>query len=146
MDDTILHLSSFISAFANIMLELKELEDSYIEHLERLIGTFFIIFPQLHLAQREKYFAAVARLLVSLYSKGSTLHNLLSRIGMVCVCNLSLHHLSFTGTYFNLFQIYCTCDRTYVTSAHNCLFTALQQLSHPPIRPSLRSTQSFGLI
>ena len=81
MDDTIFHLSSFINSFANILLELNEVEDSYIDHLETVIGTFFVIFPQLYVVQREKYYLAVSRLLVSLYSKVSALRTLLSRIG-----------------------------------------------------------------
>ncbi len=81
MDDTILHLSSFINSFANILLELNDFEDSYLDHLETILGTFFIIFPQLYSVQREKYYLAISRLFISLYSKTSALRSLLSRVG-----------------------------------------------------------------
>lgn len=47
--DTIQHLSGFILSFANILLELNtaDVEEHYLDHLEKAIGAFFIIFPQL---------------------------------------------------------------------------------------------------
>jgi len=50
IDDTIHHLSGFILSYANIILELdpEDIEESYLDHLERVIGAFFIIFPQLY--------------------------------------------------------------------------------------------------
>jgi len=48
--DTIQHLSGFILSFANILMELNtsEIEEHYLDHLEKAIGSFFIIFPQLY--------------------------------------------------------------------------------------------------
>lgn len=48
--DTIQHLSGFILSFANILLELNtaDAEEHYLDHLEKAIGAFFIIFPQLY--------------------------------------------------------------------------------------------------
>lgn len=114
MEDTILHLSSFINSFANILLELKEVEDSYIDHLETILGTFFVIFPQLYSVQRDKYYLAVSRLLVSLYSKVSALRTLLNRVGMYIYIDFFLfqrctNENSIPGINSYMFQISWNC-------------------------------------
>jgi hypothetical protein len=71
-------------SFANMIFELEsgDVEEQHLNHLERAIGAFFIIFPQLHKRpQREEYYESISRLFVALYSKGSALPDLLSRIG-----------------------------------------------------------------
>lgn len=111
MEDTILHLSSFINSFANILLELKEVEDSYIDHLETILGTFFVIFPQLYSVQRDKYYLAVSRLLVSLYSKVSALRTLLSRVGsfLFSIIDSKLTFFSLPGFDSDVFQVCWHC-------------------------------------
>jgi hypothetical protein len=46
LEDTVAHLSSFTASFANIILELDSLDESYMENLERMVGTIFMTFPQ----------------------------------------------------------------------------------------------------
>ena len=48
IDDIVHHLPSVLSSFASMLLYLPDIEDSYIDQLESLIGTFFIIYPQLY--------------------------------------------------------------------------------------------------
>jgi DNA-dependent protein kinase catalytic subunit len=90
VEDTISHLPSFIASFANILLELNEVDDVYVDHLENVIGTFFLVYPQLYDVKRWSYYMAISRLFVALYSKGSALQNLLSRIvfqGLTLTCS-----------------------------------------------------------
>ncbi len=90
VEDTISHLPSFIASFANILLELNEVDDTYVDHLENVIGTFFLVYPQLYDVKRWSYYMAISRLFVALYSKGSALQNLLSRIvfqGLTLTCS-----------------------------------------------------------
>jgi DNA-dependent protein kinase catalytic subunit len=80
MEETVSHLPNFLTAFANIFLELEALDNSYLDHIERLIGTFFLVYPQVYEYQRAPNYEAVSRMFVALYSKGSFLQILLSRI------------------------------------------------------------------
>ncbi len=48
LEETVSHLSSFTSSFANIILELDSLEESYIDNLEKMVGTLFMTFPQVN--------------------------------------------------------------------------------------------------
>lgn len=80
MEDTISHLPSFMNSFASIILELDEVDESHLENLERIVGTFFRVYPRLFDYQRQQHYEVLARLFISLFSKGSSLQRLLSRI------------------------------------------------------------------
>ncbi|EFA79656.1 DNA-dependent protein kinase subunit [Heterostelium album PN500] len=80
IDEIVMHLSSFINAFSNILFEIKDIEYWYMEHLEQAVATYFIIFPYLFTVQRERYYSAVNRLLSSLYHRPEFLKTLLGRI------------------------------------------------------------------
>ncbi|EAL66880.2 DNA-dependent protein kinase subunit [Dictyostelium discoideum AX4] len=79
IDEITLHLSSFINAFACILYELNELEFWYLDHIEQVLETYFIIFPHLFVKSRDRYFKAVNRLISSLFYHGEYLKILLSR-------------------------------------------------------------------
>jgi hypothetical protein len=81
MEDTIAHLPSFMTAFAHILYQLDEVEISYLDNLENVVGTFFFTYPQLFPYQRYEHYAALSCLLVSLSTKGAVLRTFLSRIG-----------------------------------------------------------------
>jgi DNA-dependent protein kinase catalytic subunit len=106
LEDAVSHLPNFITAFANIFLELDvstSSEDSeatakgavslmtYVDHLERLIGAFFISYPQMYDHQRYPNYIALARLFASLYLKGPmALRVLLTRVmfqGLTLTCS-----------------------------------------------------------
>lgn len=113
VEDAVSHLPNFITAFANIFLELDvssassttssdsaTADDehkiapslmSYVDHLERLVGTFFISYPQMYEHQRYPNYLALARLFVALYLKGPmALRVLLTRImfqGLTLTCS-----------------------------------------------------------
>lgn len=70
-----------MTAFAKIILQLDSVEDSFIDTLERTVGTLFIIFPRLQKPQRESYMSAFSMLLGALHAKGS-LRSLLGRTGL----------------------------------------------------------------
>eukprot|EP01133_Synstelium_polycarpum_P005723 gene5723-6618_t len=80
IDEIVMHLSSFINAFSNILFEIQDLEFWYLDHLEQNIGTYFIIFPYLFTTQRSRYYTAINRLLASLYHNVEFLKTLLGRI------------------------------------------------------------------
>ncbi len=92
MEDTAFHLSSFISSFAKIIEELDSVDETSIEHLERVIGTLFMIFPQLYKPQRKSYYRSMAKLCVALYPKGTSLKVLFSRIGRCSYYVYCLYH------------------------------------------------------
>ncbi|EGC36942.1 DNA-dependent protein kinase subunit [Dictyostelium purpureum] len=79
IDEITLHLSSFINAFASILYELSELEFWYLDHIEQILETYFIIFPHLFVKSRDRYFKAVNRLISSLFYHGEYLKIILSR-------------------------------------------------------------------
>src|ERR1700722_19278718 len=81
MEDTISHLANFMSSFANIILQLDSVDEGYIDSLERIIGTLFIIFPQLYPHQKIAHYFAISRLFISLFFKHASLQTLLSRVG-----------------------------------------------------------------
>jgi hypothetical protein len=81
LEDTIVHLASFISSFANIIMQLDSVDEGYIENLERVVGTLFIIFPQLYPHQRTAHYYALSRLFIALFAKQGSLKTLLSRVG-----------------------------------------------------------------
>lgn len=83
MEDTISHLPSFMNSFASIILELDDIDESYLDNLERIVGTFFRVYPRLFDYQRQQHYQVFSCLLVSLFSKGSSLQRLLSRISML---------------------------------------------------------------
>ncbi|KAK5584232.1 hypothetical protein RB653_005840 [Dictyostelium firmibasis] len=79
IDEITLHLSSFINAFACILYELNELEFWYLDHIEQVLETYFIIFPHLFVKSRDRYFKAANRLISSLFYHGEYLKILLGR-------------------------------------------------------------------
>ena len=88
-DETAHHLHSFISAFAHLMLYMDTIDDVYLDHLEKLISAVFVFYPKLLVKKRQDYNESLSRLFVSLFSKGSALQSLLSRIvfqGLVLSC------------------------------------------------------------
>lgn len=89
-EETIEHMPSILAAYANIIGELPEIDDTCIDSLERIIGTFFLVYPQLYEHQRFSNYKALSRLFVSLHSKSSSLQTLLSRIifkGLILTCS-----------------------------------------------------------
>eukprot|EP01122_Echinamoeba_exundans_P008707 TRINITY_DN2938_c0_g1_i1.p1 TRINITY_DN2938_c0_g1~~TRINITY_DN2938_c0_g1_i1.p1 ORF type:complete len:1088 (+),score=237.19 TRINITY_DN2938_c0_g1_i1:85-3348(+) len=106
LEDAVSHLPNFTTAFANIFLELdvsttsEASEDAakgavslmtYVDHLERLIGAFFLSYPQMYDHQRYPNYIALARLFASLYLTGPmALRVLLTRImfqGLTLTCS-----------------------------------------------------------
>ena len=87
IEETVPHLSSFISAFANILLELpaSHIEDFHLHHLESLLGTLFLILPRLYPGRRRQNYWALSRLFFALLLKGNVLQRLLSRIVLQCL-------------------------------------------------------------
>jgi hypothetical protein len=81
MDDWHGHLGSLMTSFANIILQLDAIDESYIDAIERTAGFLFMIFPQLHMSQRKSHLIAFSKLLSALFLKKS-LSALLSRIGL----------------------------------------------------------------
>lgn len=51
------------------------------ENLERILGTLFLVFPQLFPYQKEFCYSALRNLFLALYGKGTALRDLISRIG-----------------------------------------------------------------
>jgi hypothetical protein len=82
IDETIMHLPSFVSAFANFVRELDVVDETSLEKLDRIIVQVFIIFPHLHRHQRNRYFKALRRLLFSVYLKGTALRQLMGRVSL----------------------------------------------------------------
>jgi hypothetical protein len=72
-----------MNAFASIILELDEVDESHLDNLEKIVGTFFRVYPRLFEYQKQQQYEVLSRLFVSLYSKGSSLQRLLSRIGTI---------------------------------------------------------------
>ncbi|EGG13652.1 DNA-dependent protein kinase subunit [Cavenderia fasciculata] len=103
IEEIVMHLSSFINAFSNILFEINDIEFWYLDPLEQIVGTFFIIYPYLFEKQRDRYYSAINRLFASLYFKGDFLKTLLTRIvrqGMIITFskpNLSLINYLNTG-------------------------------------------------
>ena len=84
------HLGGFISSFADIILQLDSLDDTHIENLEKILGAVFMVYNRLSYYQRVSYHASISRLFIALYSKGSSLQVLLSRIvlqGLLLSCS-----------------------------------------------------------
>lgn len=119
VEDSVSHLPNFITAFANILMELDTSDIaeggsdevpssssnsmmSYVDHLERLIGTFFIAYPQMYDHQRWPNYIAMTRLFVALYTKAPmALRTLLTRImfqGLTLTCSKPIELASSTGT------------------------------------------------
>ena len=73
-------MSSFIGAFANILLQLDTVDEARVDHLERIVAAVFRYFPTLWPKQQQAHYYALSRLLIALYSKGSSLKMLLSRV------------------------------------------------------------------
>src|SRR5690606_10985606 len=89
-EETIEHLPNFINALANIFFEVEEIDEYCINHVERIVGTFFLVYPQLYDYQRWENYRSLTRLFISLYTKGTMLQKLLSRIifqGLVVTCS-----------------------------------------------------------
>lgn len=89
-EETMEHLPNIITAFSNLFFEIEEIDDVYIDNLEKIIGTFFLVYPQLYEYQRIQNYRAITRLFVSLYTKGTMLQKLLSKItfqGLVLTCS-----------------------------------------------------------
>lgn len=89
-EETIEHMPSILAAYANIISELPEVDDTCIDSLERIIGTFFLVYPQLYEHQRYSNYKSIARLFVSLHAKSASLQTLLSRIvfkGLILTCS-----------------------------------------------------------
>jgi DNA-dependent protein kinase catalytic subunit len=89
-EETIEHMPSILGSYANIITELPEVDEVCIDALERILGTFFLVYPQLYELQRFANYRSIARLLLSLHSKGAVLQTLLSRIifkGLVLTCS-----------------------------------------------------------
>ncbi|KAF2075899.1 hypothetical protein CYY_002790 [Polysphondylium violaceum] len=80
IDEITLHLSSFINAFASILYELNELEFWYLDQIEQVLETYFIIYPHLFVKSHHRFHMAVNRLISSMYFRGEYLKILLSRI------------------------------------------------------------------
>jgi len=80
IDEITLHLSSFINAFASILFELNELEFWYLDQIEQILETYFIIYPHLFTKSHHRFHMAVNRLISSMYFRGEYLKILLSRI------------------------------------------------------------------
>ncbi len=69
--------------------EVKELEMTHLENLERIVGTLFLVFPQLFPYQKESCYGVLRNLFVSLYGKGTALRDLFNRIGTSFVLFIS---------------------------------------------------------
>ena len=80
LDETAYHLPSFIIAFSNAMLFMDNVEENHIDYLEKLVSAVFVFYPQLHSHKRDQFAPALSRLFTCLFSKGSALKELLSRI------------------------------------------------------------------
>jgi DNA-dependent protein kinase catalytic subunit len=82
LEESISHLPSFLNSFANIILELEVVDTWIIDHLERIIGVFFLVLPKQLLFPKYKYanYVALMRLFLALYLKSNSLDQLLSRI------------------------------------------------------------------
>lgn len=85
LQESISHLPSFISAFANIVVELDEVDAWIIEYLERIIGLLFLVFPKQFLfpKYRKANYISLVKLFIALYLKQNSLEVLLSKIGMI---------------------------------------------------------------
>ena len=83
--EAIHHLPSFLNAFANIILQLNHVDETHLDHLEKLTSAVFVYYPQINISRGLviEYNRALSRLLLGLYSSGAALQALLSRVGMV---------------------------------------------------------------
>ena len=88
--DIIHHLASFLSAFANILLILDNVDQSHLENFEKLLSSIFVVYVRLSGPQRNLYHSSLSRLLIALYSKGSLLQQLMNKIllqGIILTCS-----------------------------------------------------------
>lgn len=79
LDETAYHLPSFIIAFSNMLFLIDAVDEQHIEYLEKLVSAVFVFYPQLYGSQLYRYANAISRLFTCLFSKGSSLDELLSR-------------------------------------------------------------------
>lgn len=89
-EDSILHISSFLSSYANIIFFMGQIEESHIENLAKQVGKLFLIYPQLWSSRRRNHSEALYRLFVAVYSKGA-LKSLLSKVvfqGLMLTCSI----------------------------------------------------------
>eukprot|EP01080_Neovahlkampfia_damariscottae_P000233 gene233-4479_t len=81
MSESITHLPSFINAFANIIVELNEVDSVIIDYLERIIGVLFLVFPKnlLFPKYRMSIYYSMKKLFVALFMKNDSLSVILSK-------------------------------------------------------------------
>jgi DNA-dependent protein kinase catalytic subunit len=79
-EEAVHYVSSFISAFANIVLVLDEIDDAHIDQVERLINAFLRSFPDMFPHQRKSHFQSISRAFLALSSKPVALQLLLQRV------------------------------------------------------------------
>jgi len=86
-NENLYHLPSFISAFANILLTLDDLETWIFEFLEKFLVVLFANFPKQYLYPKLRYktYMSFIRLIVSLSFKQEALNRVLSRSVVQCL-------------------------------------------------------------
>ncbi|KAL9649605.1 hypothetical protein ABK040_003282 [Willaertia magna] len=82
LEESVSHIPSFLSAFANIILELESVDSWVMDYLEKITGILFLVYPKQYLFPKYKYanYCALVKLLVALYLKRDALNVFLDRI------------------------------------------------------------------
>ncbi|KAG2383043.1 hypothetical protein C9374_005010 [Naegleria lovaniensis] len=87
LEESVSHIPSFLSAFANIILELDIVDSWIMDSLEKISGILFLVYPKQYLFPKYKYanYSAFVKLLIALYMKERALGNFLDRIVFQCM-------------------------------------------------------------
>ena len=77
-------IPSFFVAFANLVLEIDQVDSTIIDELEKITGIMFLVYPRQFMFSKikEETYNSFIMLLSALYLKGSALEAFLSRIGL----------------------------------------------------------------
>ncbi|EFC47806.1 DNA dependent protein kinase catalytic subunit [Naegleria gruberi] len=82
LEESVSHIPSFLSAFANIILELDTIDSWILDSLEKISGILFLVYPKQYLFPKYRYanYSAFVKLLIALYLKERALSSFLDRI------------------------------------------------------------------
>eukprot|EP00808_Paulinella_micropora_P005923 g448.t1 len=74
------HLPSYLTAFANLLHEIPQVDLSVLPHLTNIIGRLFMVYPTLPVGDRRRNDDALLRLFVVVHSKGIIFSKLLEQV------------------------------------------------------------------
>ena len=85
LEENIVHLPTFVEAFASLVLAVDDIQEAPLEGLENLVYLIFRAFPSQSMFQQSAFAtcSSLAKLFVALALKGSCLQEFLQRISSV---------------------------------------------------------------